>query len=84
MEIDNKLLHILRHSIGLDNNGKGAPYRNHFATGPGCKDFDNCNQLVEMGYMQDLGVKEIWGDLHCFVVTPEGLQISQPKRGINK
>lgn len=31
------LLNILQHSLGLDEYGRGTPYRNHFVTGEGSK-----------------------------------------------
>lgn len=67
-----ELLHILQHSLGVDQYGQGEQYRNHFATGPGGKDFAKCQQLTEMGFMQDLGTRKLWGDMHCFVVTTAG------------
>ena len=71
--MEKELLHILQHSLGVDQYGQGNQYRNHFATGPGGKDFDLCQQLAEMGLMKDLGTKRIWGDMHCFIVTPAGI-----------
>jgi|WetSurMetagenome_2_1015567.scaffolds.fasta_scaffold212072_2 hypothetical protein len=70
--MEKELLHILQHSLGVDQYGKGEQYRNHFATGPGGKDFVNCQQLTEMGFMQYLGTRKMWGDMHCFVVTTAG------------
>ena len=71
--IGKDLLQILQHSIGVDQYGQGPQYRNHFATGPGGKDFDKCRQLTELGLMEDLGTRKLWGDMHCFVVTPLGI-----------
>jgi len=68
-----ELLHILQHSLGVDQYGQGNQYRNHFATGPGGKDFDRCLELAAMGMMQDLGSREAWGKMHCFIVTPHGV-----------
>ena len=76
-------LHILQHSLGVDKYGHGNQYRNHFATGPGNDDFDNCCSLVEMGLMQDFGTRSFTGDMHCFVVTPAGIDyvaLNSPKR----
>ncbi|ADW17181.1 hypothetical protein Despr_1008 [Desulfobulbus propionicus DSM 2032] len=70
--MDKELLHILQHSLGVDQYGHGEQYRNHFATDPGGKDFAKCQQLAEIGLMKDLGTRKLWGDMHCFVVTPAG------------
>lgn len=70
--MEKELLHILQHSLGVDQYGQGEQYRNHFATGPGGKDFLKCQQLTELGFMKDLGKRKLWGDMHCFVVTPKG------------
>jgi len=72
--MDKALLHILQHSLGVDQYGQGNQYRNHFAASSGDKDFDRCQRLVEMGFMANLGQREIWGDLHCFIVTPAGVE----------
>jgi hypothetical protein len=77
-----KLLHILQHSLGLDQYGQGNQYRNHFATGPGGSDFDDCNTLCDMGLMQDFGTRSFTGNMHCFVVTPAGIDyvaLNSPK-----
>lgn len=77
-----ELLHILQHSLGVNQYGQGEQYRNHFSTGPGGKDFDNCKTLVDLGLMKDLGTREIWGDMHCFVVTQKGkaaVAVESPK-----
>ena len=71
--MEKELLHILQHSLGVDQYGQGKQYRNHFATEPGSKDFPQCQQLVDLGLMEDLGKNAIWGGMHCFVVTPKGI-----------
>lgn len=49
--MDAKQLHILQHSLGLDQYGRGTMYRSHFVTGEGSKDHADCMALVEAGYM---------------------------------
>lgn len=71
--MDKNLLQILQHSLGVDEFGHGVQYRNHFATGPGGKDFELCNALVDVGLMRDLGKRDIWGQMHCFIVTQQGI-----------
>lgn len=73
--IETKLLKILQHSLGVNEYGQGNQYRNHFATGPGSKDFDQCNELCKIGLMKDLGQKDLWGKYHCFVVTEKGKEL---------
>lgn len=70
--IETKLLKILQHSLGVNEYGRGNQYRNHFATEPGSKDFDQCNELCKIGLMEDLGQKDLWGKSHCFIVTEKG------------
>lgn len=82
INVDSKL-HILQHSLGLNQYGEGNQYRNHFATGPGSKDFDDCVSLVGAGLMEDYGTRSFTGDMHCFVVTPAGINYvtqNSPKR----
>lgn len=70
-----KQLHILRHSIGLDDSGQGREYRNHFVTGPGTTDFEDCIILVESGMMKDHFMRpDLYGNgNHCFTVTEKGI-----------
>lgn len=49
--MDAKQLHILQHSLGLDQYGRGTMYRSHFVTGEGSMDHADCMALVEAGYM---------------------------------
>ena len=86
-----ELLHILRHSIGLDDHGKGREYRNHFATDLEGPDGQMCQELCAAGWMKDHGAQSMWGGMHCYCVTDEGkaavrlhtplkLQLSASKR----
>jgi len=65
-------LHILQHSLGVDQYGLGTQYRNHFCTGERCKDWNLCNELVQAGFMEDRGVHSLSGEDHVFVVTESG------------
>jgi hypothetical protein len=67
------LLHILQHSLGLDQYGRGTRYRNYFSTGEGSADFPKCSKLVEFGYMTDRGPIVMNGGDHIFHVTPAGI-----------
>ncbi len=66
-------LHILQHSLGLDQYGGGTQYRNHFVTGPGSKDFANCRALVAGGLMTERAGNELSGGDSIFCVTPKGI-----------
>ena len=62
---------ILRHALGLTRGDK--PYRRHFVTGPGSKDWDDCIALTEAGLMVDMGDRGgLYGGDHIFLVTECG------------
>lgn len=66
-------LHILQHSLGVDQYGRGRQYRNRFVTGPGSTDFPICCELVEMGFMVMRSLVPILPPSDkCFFVTDEG------------
>jgi hypothetical protein len=67
-------LHILQHSLGLDEYGQGRQYRNHFVTGPGSKDWDACRALTDAGLMTENKGHALLpvGD-SVFYVTPAGI-----------
>lgn len=64
-------LEIIRHSLGLSS-PSGKEHRNHFVTGPGSKDWDDCRALAESGLMRDHGTSALYGGDHCFTVTDAG------------
>ena len=68
-----KKLHILQHSLGLDQYGDGKPYRAHFVTGPGSADWDTCCELVVDGLMVEYPPSELTGGDSLFRVTPQGI-----------
>lgn len=68
-----KKLHILQHSLGLDQYGQGRQYRDHFVTGPGSKDYDNCRELVDEGLMKEYPPSQLTGGDSLFRVTPKGI-----------
>lgn len=67
-----KQLHILQHSLGLDQYGRGTFYRNHFVTGEGSKDHADCMSLVDLGFMSVRRNHPLSGGADCFWVTEEG------------
>ena len=65
-------LHILQHSLGLDQYGQGRPYRNHFCTGPGSDDYSTCQELVRHGLMTCTKGNAISGGDSVFRVNEAG------------
>jgi len=77
-----KQLHILQHSLGLDDCGRGRDYRNHFVTGEGSTDYPDCLALCELGLMKNHGGSELTGNMDCFSVTDAGrkaVRLESPK-----
>lgn len=70
-------LHILQHSLGLDDFGKDRyykdgreyygfmPNRNHFCAGG--KDADTCREMVALGWMTQHVTTEVFRDYNCSV-----------------
>lgn len=76
-------LHILQHSLGLDQYGNGNQYRNRFVTGEGSKDFADCRALVADGLMTEMAGNALSGGDSVFRVTPKGIDfvaLNSPKR----
>ena len=69
----NSKLHILQHSLGLDQYGAGRQYRNHFVTGEGSDDFPLCRELVAEGLMTERAGNELSGGSPVFFVTRAGI-----------
>ena len=65
-------LHILQHSLGLDQYGRGESYRNHYVTGEGSNDHVDCMELVALGWMTRRAGNELSGGDDVFRVTDEG------------
>jgi len=65
-------LHILQHSLGLDQYGRGTFYRNHFCTGEGSLDHPSCMALVEQGFMVRRANVKMFGGDDLFAVTDLG------------
>ena len=79
----NSKLHILQHSLGLDQYGDGNQYRNHFVTGEGSTDFEDCRALVADGLMTERSGNALSGGCSVFHVTPKGVDfvaLNSPKR----
>lgn len=67
-----KALHILQHSLGVDQYGRGEKFRNHFCTGEGSADYAVCMDLVERGLMTRRNGSYLTGGDYLFMVTDAG------------
>lgn len=69
------VLHIIQHSLGVDQFGQGNQYRNHFVTGEGSIDHPICMEAVGLGLMEIRRAKyEMYGGDDVFAVTTAGKQ----------
>lgn len=66
------MLSVLQHALGVDEHGRGAQYRSHFVTGPGCADHTLCIEAVAAGLMVRRGPTQLTGGDDLFLVTPAG------------
>lgn len=73
-------LHILQHSLGLDDNGrdsKGAlcppkTYRNHYVTDDQGGNGALCKEMVAAGLMERHAPRAVSGEMPIFTVTEAG------------
>ena len=73
--IDQQKLHIIQHSLGLDQFGQGTFYRNHFVSDLGCDNYQILLSLVDDGLMTEnkhLSGSDLTGGGSCFYVTEKG------------
>ncbi len=61
-------LHVLQHSMGLDEYGRGSKYRNRYV----CDPQPLLESLVALGFMYDNGALQIADGMHVYCVTPAG------------
>ena len=76
-------LHILQHSLGLDQYGQHGGHRNYFVAGAGHSDYEHCQELVLAGLMTQTHGNSISGGDDVFMVTPAGKEwvaANSPKR----
>lgn len=67
------VLHILQHSLGVDQFGQGGQYRNYFVTGEGSVDHPTCMEAVGLGLMEIRRAKYgLYGGDDVFAVTAAG------------
>lgn len=68
---------IMKHALGA---GRGAPgWRNHFVTGPGSDDYDDCEALVAAGLMTKREGSALSGWDAVYAVTAEGKAAARSK-----
>jgi len=79
INLTDKEKHILLHSLGLTT--KKVPYRNHFYTGVGSKDYDDCESLVSKDLMHKRSdpFNDFCKDNYYYVVTKEGFKLLRVK-----
>nr|WP_308006515.1 hypothetical protein [Xanthomonas albilineans] len=77
-DVDPDLLRILRHSLGIGNDGHSPCYRNHFVTGVGCNNHPLCVQLVALGFMTKHKGNALTGGDDLFTVTDAGRAAARP------
>ncbi|MBY2911394.1 hypothetical protein [Rhizobium leguminosarum] len=70
--MDAKQLHILQHSLGIDQYGRGRMYRDHFVTDEGSNDHADCMALTSLGYMTRRANVSMYGGSDLFRVTDAG------------
>ena len=62
-------MHILQHSLGVDQYGQGEQYRNSFVADLDREDGKLCSKLVNSGFMKDFGPQKNAGGMNFFKVT---------------
>lgn len=72
--MDKAQLHILQHTLGLDEYGQGRQYRNHYVAGPGHHSYSDLLELVALGYMAEHPATAISGGDPWFSVTRAGTE----------
>jgi len=73
-----KLLHILQHSLGVDNHGNGPQYRNRYCANG--QDVELCLELVTMGLMRELSFPLLTPPNRMFTVTQGGTSVVSAQR----
>lgn len=68
-------LDVLRHSLGLDERGRGSMYRNHFVAGG--EDETTCRELVSLALMVEGRRSDLTGGDPVFFVTGAGKDIAR-------
>jgi hypothetical protein len=73
MNLSQQQLHVLLHTLGLNQYGQGNSYRNYFVTGPKSPDHQVCSSLVDLEMMANCGhAGPITNYDDVFRATPKG------------
>jgi len=75
MTIDKKV-HILRHALGINDDGHGNEYRNYFTSGPDCDNFAMLREMVAAGLMVERS-SDMLGSLSVFHCTENGKELAR-------
>lgn len=81
-EITKEQRHILRHALGLTRGDE--TYRNHFVTGEGSDNYDDCCALVDAGLMTRFKGNELTGGGDLFVATASGMEAALEKDDVEQ
>ena len=73
INLTDKQLHMLQHSLGVDQYGEGRQYRNSYVTDADGADGQECQLLVEAGLMETHGALKLAGGMHYYRVTSQGI-----------
>ena len=73
--MNDELLVILKHALGLNQSGSGKSYRNHFVAGE--SDVKKCRELVLYGLMTEEKGNHFTGQDPIFFVTPQGVLLAK-------
>lgn len=68
-------LDVLRHSLGLNERGRGSMYRNHFVAGG--DDEATCRSLVALDLMVEGRKSDLTGGDPVFFVTDAGKKLAR-------
>jgi hypothetical protein len=76
-EMTPEQLHILQHTLGVDQFGQGRMYRNYYVGG-----VEECRPIVQLGFMTEHPASELTGGDPWFRVTEAGkaaMLVESPK-----
>lgn len=65
-------LSILQHALGVDQDGRGDQYRDHFVAGPSHSDYQTCMAMASEGLMNRHVRHGLAGGSDLFIVTEAG------------
>lgn len=72
MKLTPEQLHVLQHSLGVDEYGRGNRYRNRYLTDTDSSDGKIIKSLIALDFMASHGPQTLAGGMHYYYVTPLG------------